>query len=42
MASDVSEYGIGAMILHIFEDGSTQPLTHASRTLFVIEKITTR
>ena len=33
MASDTSEYGICAVILHKFKDGNTKPVAHASRTL---------
>ena len=38
MASDASEYGISAVILHKFKDGNTNPVAHASRTLLPAEK----
>ena len=38
MASDASEYGIGAVIFHKFKDGNTKPVGHASRTLLPAEK----
>ena len=33
VASDASQYGIGACLLHIIPDGSKQPIAFASRTL---------
>ena len=38
IASDASDYRIGAVILHRFEDGTTMPVAHASRTLLPVEK----
>ena len=38
MASDTSEYVIGAVILHKFKDGNTKQVAHASRTLLPAEK----
>ena len=38
MASDASEYGIGAVILHKFKDGNTKPVAHASKTLLPAKK----
>ena len=38
IAVDASENGIGAVLLHKLRDGSTKPISHASRTLLVVEK----
>ena len=38
VASDASDYGIGAVILHRFEDGMTKPVALTSRTLLLAEK----
>lgn len=38
VASDASDYGIGAVILHKFEDGSKKPVAHVSRSLLPAEK----
>ena len=38
VASDASDYGIGAVLLHKFKDGSTKPVVHASRTLLPAER----
>ena len=38
VATDMSDYGIGAVISHRFEDGMTKLVTYASRTLLPIEK----
>ena len=37
-ASDASDYGIGATLLHKFEDGVTKPKARASRALLPTEK----
>ena len=31
VASDASDYGIGVVLQHRFEDGATKPIVHASR-----------
>ena len=33
LAADALSYGVGAVILHVFLDGSAHPLTFASHTL---------
>ena len=38
VASNTRNYGIGAVILNIFEDGTTKPIAHASRTLLPAER----
>ena len=38
VASDTSQYGIGACLLHIMPDGSKQPIAFTSRTLLPVEK----
>ena len=39
VVSDASEYVIGTVILHKFEDGSTKPVARASKTLLVYSQI---
>ena len=38
VASDASDYSIGAVLLHKFEDGVTKPIGHASRALLPVER----
>ena len=38
VSSDTSDYGIGAVLLHRLGDGSTIPISHASRTLLSTER----
>ena len=37
VASDASDLGIGAVLLHIYDDGTTKPIAHALRSLIATE-----
>ena len=38
LAADASPYGLGAVILHVYDDGSSHPVAYASRSLTKHEK----
>ena len=38
MAADTSVYGMGAVLSHVFPDGTERPVAFASHTLFPSEK----
>ena len=38
LATDASDYGVGAALLHKYKDGTTKAIAHASRTLIAAEK----
>lgn len=38
LASDASDYGIGAVILHKYDEGNMKAVTHDSHSLLPVEK----
>lgn len=38
LACDTSQYGLGAILLHVIDDGKEHPVAYASRTLTPAEK----
>ena len=42
VASDVSNFGLGALILHKESNGQVKGVVHASRTLLPVEKATAK